>query len=310
MMKSLKILSSIPLANNNFYILSKKLLNKSNGGYILSFHDLPSSKFEEHVKALLPAKPISLDELIIRYKANKSIDNCFAITFDDGVKNTVKENFKICKKNSWPVTFYLPTDYLNGDNLPFQKIEILEKYLKETEYDLPEILRNDKKLLKKNNLMSYLKKIIYIKDDLFVKKVLDHFLDFLDLMQKKDMPEPISWSDVREINKDQISSFQSHGVTHTACSALSESKLKYELKKSKQIIEDHLGNRVTSFCYPYGSAETINKMSIKIASEIYESASTLIRGRLKNKNIYYLPRIDLYKENPISLVRLKILISK
>ena len=70
------------------------------------------------------------------------------------------------------------------------------------------------------------------------------------------------------------------------------------------------GDRVTSFCYPYGSIETINDKSIKVASEIYESASTLIRGRIKNKNIHYLPRIDLYKENPISLVRLKTLMSK
>ena len=309
-MKNLKILSSIPFGNDYFYDLSKKILKRAHGGFILSFHDLPPSVFELQIKSLLPAKPISFDDLIKRYKTNKSIDNFFAITFDDGVKNTIKENFKVCQKNNWPVTFYLPTNYLNGDNLPFQKIEILEKYLKESEYDLPESIKDNKELTKKSKLIRYLKKVIYLKDDIFVKKILDYFLNFLDLSQKQEMPEPISWAEVKEINKDPISSFQSHGVSHTACSALSESKLKFEMKKSKKIIEDHLGDRVTSFCYPYGSIETINDMSIKVASEIYESASTLIRGRIKNKNIHYLPRIDLYKENPISLVRLKTLMSK
>lgn len=309
-MKNIKILSSIPFGNDYFYDLSKKILKRTHGGFILSFHDLPPSVFELQIKSLLPAKPISFDDLIKRYKTNKSIDNFFAITFDDGVKKTIKENFKVCQKNNWPVTFYLPTNYLNGDNLPFQKIEILEKYLKEDEYDLPETIKDNKELTKKSKLIGYLKKVIYLKDDIFVKKILDYFLNFLDLSQKQEMPKPISWTEVKEINKDPISSFQSHGVSHTACSALSESKLKFEMKKSKKIIEDHLGDRVTSFCYPYGSIETINDMSIKVASEIYESASTLIRGRIKNKNIHYLPRIDLYKENPISLVRLKTLMSK
>ena len=252
-MKKLKILSSIPFGNDYFYDLSKKILKRTHGGFILSFHDLPPSVFELQIKSLLPAKPISFDDLIKRYKTNKSIDNFFAITFDDGVKNTIKENFKVCQKNNWPVTFYLPTNYLNGDNLPFQKIEILEKYLKEDEYDLPETIKDNKELTKKSKLIGYLKKVIYLKDDIFVKKILDYFLNFLDLSQKKEMPEPISWAEVKEINKDPISSFQSHGVSHTACSALSEIKLKLEIKKSKKIIEDHIGDRVTSFCYPYGS---------------------------------------------------------
>ena len=311
MNKTFKNIISLPYNSRLIFNFSEKFFHRTNGGYILSFHDLDPFQFESHINSLKPSKPISLDELLKRYQSGKSIKNCFAITFDDGVEKTVINNWEICKKNNWPVTFYLPTDYLNGENLPYQKIQFIEKFLKN--YDLPELIKNKKKLLNKKKLIKYLTDMLYTKNDSEVSSILDYFLKIIlsksKKVEKDFMPNAISWEKVKSISKNSLSSFQSHGVTHTACSSLTEEKLKQEMSKSKTIIENCTGKRVNSFCYPYGSVNSINELSIKVASSYFESATTLIRGRIKNSNLHYLPRIDLYQENPISFVRLKVALS-
>ena len=91
---------------------------------------------------------------------------------------------------------------------------------------------------------------------------------------------------------------------------MTENELKNEMLISKKKIQDNTQKEVTGFCYPYGYAISIGQMSIEVASNYFDHATTLIKGRLnKNSNIYYLPRIDLYEENSCSLVKMKIAIS-
>ena len=309
--KIFKNLLSYPYNSKLIFQITEKMLNKTPGGYILSFHDLSPEVFKSQIESLAPSKPIPLDELITRYKTGKSIKNCFAITFDDGVRNTVIDNWKICLKNNWPVTFYLSTNYINGDNLPFQKIQLIEKLLNEKFYDLPKENSKTQKKISKKNLVTNLYKMIYVANKSKVDTYLNHFLKKIpDLNKAKEMmPKAISWSEIRDISKNNLSSFQSHSVSHTAFSALSKEDIKSEMIESKASIEQCTGKKVNSFCYPYGAEISISSLSTEMASKYFESATTLIRGRLKNSNLYFLPRIDFYQENKTSFVRLKVVLS-
>ena len=316
MQKKFKNYLSFPFNSSLVFKATETLLNKSPGGYILSFHDLSSEVFSSHVESLKPAIPVSLNELIDRYKLGKSIKNCFAITFDDGVRSTIKNNWKICMKNNWPVTFYIPTNYINGDNLPFQKIELLESLLKNENYKLPKILNSTtERILNKKNLINYLNEIIYVKNNQEVEEILNYFLKILQtnygLEYNKDlMPKAISWEEIKQISKNELASFQSHSLSHTACSGLSEQELENEMLNSKRIIEDCTGKNVNSFCYPYGAPKSISKLSLEIASKYFDHATTLIKGRLnQNSNLHYLPRIDLYQHHKVSFARMKVALS-
>lgn len=316
MNKLIKNLLSVPFKSNYFCKIAEILFRNYSSGYILSFHDITSDIFKLHIESLKPSSPIPLDELVDRHKKGKSIKNCFAITFDDGVRDTVLNNWLICKKNYWPVTFFLPTDYINGENLPFQKIEFLNKSLNDEIYSIPkEIINISQKFLSKKNLINYLKKIIYIENRANVKKIFDYFFNIQKQSNKSLkvdslMPKAISWPEIYEISKNELASFQSHSLSHTACSAMSDVELNFEMLNSKKIIQDFTQKEVTGFCYPYGSDSTINKRSVEIASRHYNYATTLIRGRLKNtNNIYFLPRIDLYQEHSIEFVKMKVALS-
>ena len=101
MIRLFKNFASLPYYSKSIFNISENLFHKFSGGYILSFHDLLPQTFEAQINSLKPSEPISLDELMQRYKLGKSIKNCFAITFDDGVEKTVLDNWNICKKNNW-----------------------------------------------------------------------------------------------------------------------------------------------------------------------------------------------------------------
>lgn len=312
----MKNILSFPFNSKLVFRIFENLLNGSSGGYILSFHDLSPEVFISQVESLHPSKPIPLNELISRYKLGKSIKNCFAITFDDGVKTTVKKNWEVCLEKKWPVTFYLPTDYVNGNNLPFQKIQLLNNFLEDKDFKLPKKKGDGKeKIVSKKQIIKYLRNIIYFESYQNVKNYLDYFLNFLphkSELQNYDviMPRAISWDEIQDISKNQLSSFQSHGVTHTACSGLSKNELVAEMTKSKEIIENCTGKLVNSFCYPYGSPKSINNLSVEVASRYFEHSTTLIKGRLTNNcKLHYLPRIDLYQENKSSLARMKVALS-
>ena len=79
----------------------------------------------------------------------------FFITFDDGVRNALIKNTEVCSINNWPFTFYLPINYLNGELLPYQKIELIEKFLKDDYYKISnDYLKKNINLKKKINKIS------------------------------------------------------------------------------------------------------------------------------------------------------------
>ena len=313
--KNIKNFFSIPLRSGVAFSVCENLLGKSPGGYIISWHDLSAEIFKSQVESLFPSEPIPLEELIKRYKAGKSIKKCFALTFDDGVKSTVKDVSAVCEKMNWPVTFYLPTGYLNGDILPYQKIQFINEKLPDDNYIIPDSLKKfEKNILSKKKLIKLSIKMLYVEHFSLINNFLDYFIKkILDKEKTNSLkdwcPKSISWEEIEKLSKNPIISFQSHGVSHTAVSSLIEKEIENEMLNSKKLIEQHTNKRVHSFCYPYGSSKSIGKLAPKIASKYFDSGTTLIRGRIKNSDPFYLPRIDLYENDTPHAVRLKVVLN-
>ena len=293
----------------------ESMLGKMFGGFILCWHNLSAEIFKSHVESLHPSKPIPLEELVERHKTGKSTKDCFALTFDDGVGTTVHDISKLCTSMGWPVTFYVPTDYVDGGILPYQKIEFIDRHLPMGNYLITNNNQHaSNKKLDKQQLIQSLTNLIYIENFKIINKILDYFVQkILDKKEKnllyKERPKPITWNEIEKLSKNPLISFQSHSVTHTAVSCLSENEIEEEMIKSKKIIEQHTETKVHSFCYPYGAKKSIGKYAPKIAAKHYDSAVTLMRGRLKKNNPFYLPRIDLYSEDSAGFVRLKVILN-
>ena len=66
----------------------------------------------------------------------------------------------------------------------------------------------------------------------------------------------LTWEQVYEMEKSGLVSFSSHGLTHTNIRRTEPDLALKELKESKAVLEEKLGHKITSFCYPFGAGGT------------------------------------------------------
>lgn len=83
----------------------------------------------------------------------------------------------------------------------------------------------------------------------------------------------------------------SHSVRHLKAATLDANAAAYEARESKRVLENHFGQPVTSFCYPYTDAPQILQDAVIAAG--YKQARG---GRVARKDKYILPSdgVNLY----------------
>jgi peptidoglycan/xylan/chitin deacetylase (PgdA/CDA1 family) len=101
----------------------------------------------------------------------------------------------------------------------------------------------------------------------------------------------LDWVDIREMARAGLE-VGSHGVTHSASARLGKRELLREVAGSKQMIEDHLGQPVTVFAYPYGQATQIQRDVVK--AHYRAACCTELRLVKRQADHYWLPRVDMY----------------
>ena len=107
----------------------------------------------------------------------------------------------------------------------------------------------------------------------------------------------LTWKDVRELHGEGIS-FGAHTVTHPDLRSLQPDQIEYELGRSKEIIEDHLGVTVESFSYPHGFPEEDKDYTRYLEDVLcnlgYDHGVSTNLGRASRKsNRFFLPRIPV-----------------
>jgi peptidoglycan/xylan/chitin deacetylase (PgdA/CDA1 family) len=294
--------------------LLQQLNRKLASGFILAFHGIPADRFVNLVESLGPLEIVPLETLIKRSKSGQSTFGLVAITVDDGVGGNTRALIKVLDAKAWPATFYVPTSYLDsGEGMPFQWWFRLEPFLpgkilhlkaRTIDLTVPNVV---KRLFKEMALLwhtrpreAYASTIAEIVEAL----IRDYEIPRAALLP----PAPLTWSEVTAFSRNELIRFESHGVSHTAMSALSEPDLESELRESKKVISEHSGRECRHLAYPFGSSASIGSVSPTIAARYYESAVTMTLGSVDHANPWLTPRIPLYPENTDKWANLKVLL--
>jgi peptidoglycan/xylan/chitin deacetylase (PgdA/CDA1 family) len=289
-----------------------RLAGRFTGGFILAFHEIRPARFVELVSALQCFRAVTLSELVDRSRSGKSTSGLFAITVDDGVGENVRGLAGALLSHGWPGTFYLPTGYVDsGWGMPFQWWYKIEPFLagrlitlnSETLDLRPRGAVRDlwlrmETLWRTRPLDAYLP---------LIRELVDYVQCECGITRQELTPAaPITWPEVSELSRSDLISFESHGVTHIAVSALTSTELAAELQESRERIEEHTGRPCRHFCYPFGSAEAIGAAAPRAAQRYYDSAVTLSMGPVDAANPWLLPRIPFYEKNSLTFAKLKI----
>jgi peptidoglycan/xylan/chitin deacetylase (PgdA/CDA1 family) len=120
----------------------------------------------------------------------------------------------------------------------------------------------------------------------------------------------LTWENVRALFAAGIE-FGSHTVTHPQLTSLPESEIEKEIKLSREIIEDKLGEEVVSFSYPFrfpDEKETF-KRALSAILEKYgysHGVSTRIGRTSSGDDKYFRKRIPVNSADDISLFAAKL----
>ncbi len=91
----------------------------------------------------------------------------------------------------------------------------------------------------------------------------------------------LDWEEVQEMNKAKNITFGSHTLSHPFLSRLEKNNSEKEIRKSKDIIESKLNEKINHFCYPSGDYGLREIEYVKGSG--YETAVTVSPG--KNRTV-------------------------
>jgi len=292
--KGIRILAYHKIDNNEFDDLNMSI---------------PVSDFEVQIKYLSKYYHVlSLLDYVRSIQNRKKIKkNTVVITFDDGYKDNYTNAFPIIKKYHVPITIFLTvTPISTGQSLWYEVIVHMIKNSKIKELDLSDygmghiilnsssdkqaaiyqIVSNAKTMPEnqRQNLIDCLRQKLIIEDNNNQNKD-----DIENLM--------LSWDEMREMKNHGVT-FGSHTMNHPILTQIPLETAEMEIKKSKEIIEKELGEKISLFTYPNGGSEDFNEDIIDIIRKSgFSCACSLIPGVVKTgDNLFTLNRIGVDKD--------------
>jgi peptidoglycan/xylan/chitin deacetylase (PgdA/CDA1 family) len=287
-------------------------VNGGRGGFILAYHNPPRETVEAHVLALASMRPVPLDEIIERLRAGRPTRGIYSITVDDGVGSTTRELAGLARANRIPVTFYLPTAYLDtGRPYWFHRVPALfEKAVRGVVTHLGRRFDLGRQEERKELLSLVLTRCRQLPPgdaEALADEVIARCLSEGLLSPEAELgPAPISWEEVREMAGDEMVFFESHSVNHPNMAVLPERQIEWELRESKRKIEEATGRPCRHFCYPFGNRAEIGTVAPAVCEKLTESAVTMERGRIGGRSPWHLPRVPLYAQDSRRLAAFKV----
>jgi len=277
---------------------------------ILTYHRFSSEKhpfkisteeFAAHLEYLKKYnRVLSLNEIAESLETGEKLPpNSVAITIDDGYADACEIAFPLLKKSGFPATLFAITDFLEGkiwlwtDKMRFILLRTKSEKLRVRfeNYDpIEKNLTNEIERLKlADRVNSVLKKLPNAEKE---AKILE-IAGSLDVAIPEIPPADyaaLSWDAAREMNANNLS-IESHTVTHPILTNIDEKQLDFELRVSRERLENNLSKKVETFCYPNGAFNENVRQAVENSG--YKCAVTTRYGFVeKAENKFLLSRID------------------
>lgn len=209
--------------------------------------------------------PITFNNLINHINHGKKLPKRpIIISFDDGHEDNYTNAFPILKNLEIPATIFISTEYIDSDRI-FWFDWIAHLIYKTNSKNIS--LNNGSFISTINEgidarrsltaeLLNYLMTLPNtIRKDCLVE--IDQQLDVEISISDNKKSSALSWSQVVEMSNNNIE-FGSHTVSHPILSKLDDNELEFELKNSKEEIQNYIHKQVDIIAYPVGGSMEFN----------------------------------------------------
>ena len=183
------------------------------------------------------------------------------ITFDDGYKDNYDVVLPILKEMGIPAVFFVTTDYINGNEIPWW--DEIYLYGGKEIYSLHKIKSaSDKERLQMLEELRNTTSGYYQQNDRLM----------------------MNWDEVRKL-ADAGMEIGSHTVSHPILRNIRDiKKVKFEIVESKKIIEKNIGRNVISFSYPVGRMSSADNDIVEVVKNAGYEYAVIYEHGVNDKN--------------------------
>lgn len=226
---------------------------------------------------------VSLESALTLMDEGGGPERFAVLTFDDGFQDIHDNALPALREHSAPFTVYITPGFVDRAARPWT-IDLERLIGAVTRFDL--VLDGERHAFRADSVAEKYRAFSAALTLLRRRHPQDVIRQLEQLFQVHDI-QPVAtdccmeWDDLAALAADPLCTIGAHSMTHAMLSSLSEDGVRYELQRSKRVIEQHLDVVVDHLAFPYGDTEAAGAREFRIASEVgFRSAVTTQPGMI------------------------------
>jgi peptidoglycan/xylan/chitin deacetylase (PgdA/CDA1 family) len=238
---------------------------------------------------------VPLLDLAERLASGQKLDrNTVALTIDDGRRSCYEFLFPLMKEFKFPATFFVVSSFIRGEDWIWT-----DKVLWLSEQSKPP---NELAPGKLDGVFRSLNRVRPEERNARIQAMARSLDNSAGVTIPKSAPtkyRPCSWSELREMADSGLMEIGSHTVTHPILSSVTDEESLDELTRSRAQIEEGIGRKVRSFCFPNGMPGDFRPSQVRqVADAGYDCSVIAQFGMVSNSSDrYQLPRIGMARKS-------------
>ena len=234
---------------------------------------------------------VPLAYLLEQLRSNRPLDDLtVALTIDDGRRNCYEFLFPLLKEFGMPATFFVVSSFIRREDWVWT-----DKVLWLSEQPSPP------RELTPRRIEDFFRTLNQMRPEIRNARI-EAVSQGMNLSIPREPPPkyaPCSWSELREMVASGLVEIGSHSVSHPILASVTDEESWHELTASRAHIEEGLGAKVVSFCFPNGKPGDYRQSQVRqVRNAGYLSALVTRPGLVgPGAELYQLPRIGVGAES-------------